>query len=83
MPQNQNLHLNHNITTCNKSLENVSKFKYLGTTVTNRNKVQDEIKEYILKAFDLLCMGVKHSLTLMDEHKLLVFENVFWKIYEH
>jgi hypothetical protein len=29
----------------NRSLENVSQFKYLGTTVTNQNLVQKEIEE--------------------------------------
>jgi hypothetical protein len=33
-----------NIKTVNRSFENVDKFKYLGTTVTNRNVIQEEIE---------------------------------------
>jgi hypothetical protein len=36
--------VNQNIRTANESLENVVKFKYLGTTLTNRNDIHDEIK---------------------------------------
>jgi hypothetical protein len=32
------------IQTGNRSFENVSQFKYLGTTATNRNLIQEEIK---------------------------------------
>jgi hypothetical protein len=34
---------NHKIKTDNKSLERVEQFKYLGTTLTNRNSIQEEI----------------------------------------
>jgi hypothetical protein len=35
---------NRDIKITNKSSENVSQFKYLGTTVTNQNLIQEEMK---------------------------------------
>jgi hypothetical protein len=35
---------NHDIKTANRSFENVEQFKYLGTTVTYQNLIQEEIK---------------------------------------
>jgi hypothetical protein len=35
---------NHDIKIGKRSFENVSQFKYLGTTVTNQNLIQEEIK---------------------------------------
>jgi hypothetical protein len=40
----QNVGQNRDTKTANKSFENVSQFKYLGTTVTNQNLIQEEIK---------------------------------------
>jgi hypothetical protein len=40
----QNVGQNQDIKIANRSFENVSQFKYLGTTVTNQNLIQEEIK---------------------------------------
>jgi ribosomal protein S2 len=35
---------NHDTKITNRSFENVAQFKYLGTTITNQNLIQEEIK---------------------------------------
>jgi hypothetical protein len=40
----QNAGQNYNIKICDRSFENVTQFKYLGTTVTNQNLIWEEIK---------------------------------------
>jgi sorting nexin-29 len=44
MSCDQNAGQNHNIKIDKKSFEMVEEFKYLGTTLTNRNSIQEEIK---------------------------------------
>jgi hypothetical protein len=41
----QNTGDNRDIKIANRSFENVSLFKYLGTTVTNQNLIKEEIKK--------------------------------------
>jgi hypothetical protein len=43
--RDQNAGQNREIIIGNKSFKNVSQFKYLGTTVTNENLIQEEIKK--------------------------------------
>jgi hypothetical protein len=44
LSHHQNIGRNQNIKIANRAFENVSQFKYLGTTVTNQNLIQEEIK---------------------------------------
>jgi hypothetical protein len=44
LSRHQNEGQNHNIKIGDRSFENVSQFKYLGTTVTNQNLIQEGIK---------------------------------------
>jgi hypothetical protein len=47
LSRHQSVGRNPDITTANRSFENVSQFKYLGTTVTNQNLIQVEIKRIL------------------------------------
>jgi hypothetical protein len=44
LSRHQNAGQNQDIKLANKSFENVSQFKYLETTVTNQNLIQEEIR---------------------------------------
>jgi hypothetical protein len=44
LSRHQNAGQNRDIKIANRSFENVSQFKYLGTTVTNPNLIPEEIK---------------------------------------
>jgi hypothetical protein len=44
MSRHPNSGQNQNIRTADESFEKVAAFKYLGTTLTNQNDIQDEIK---------------------------------------
>jgi hypothetical protein len=106
MYRNQNAGQNHNIKADNKSFERVEEFKYLGTTLTNRNSIHEEVKSRLksgnachhsvqnLLSSRLLSKNTKirvyrtavlpvvlcgcetWSLTLREEQRLRVFENM-------
>jgi hypothetical protein len=42
LPRHQNAGQNHDIKIANRCFDNVAQFKYLGTTVTNQNLIQEE-----------------------------------------
>ena len=42
--RDQNAERNHSVRIANSTFERVDEFKYLGTTLTNQNSIQEEIK---------------------------------------
>jgi hypothetical protein len=60
----------------NTSLENLSQFQYLGTTVTNQNLIQEEIKRRLISGNDC-CHSVQNLL-----YSRLLSKNVKVRIYK-
>jgi hypothetical protein len=74
--RDQNAGRNREIKIGNKSFENVSQFKYLGTTVTNQNLIQEEIKRRLISG-----NAFYHSVQyLLSSH--LLSKNVKVRIYK-
>jgi hypothetical protein len=70
LSRNQNAGQNHNVNIDNKSFERVEEFKYLGTTLTNRNSIHEEIKNR-LKSGNTCYHSVQNLLssTLLSKNK--------------
>jgi hypothetical protein len=63
MSRHPNSEQNQNIRIANEWFENVAKFKYLGTTLTNQNDIHDEIKsrECLLSFSPKYCLPASHK----------------------
>jgi hypothetical protein len=59
MSRHPNSGQNQNIRRANESFENVAKFRYLGTTLTNQNEIHDEIKSRLNSGNALLLFSPK------------------------
>jgi hypothetical protein len=78
MSRNQNARHNHNINIDNISFERVEEFKYLGTALTNRNSIQEEIKSR-LKSGNACYHSVQNLLSsrlLSRNTKIRVYRNI-------
>jgi hypothetical protein len=76
LSRHQNAGQNRDIQIANRSFENVAQFKYLGTTVTNQNLIQEEIKRRFSSG-----NACYHSVqSLLSSH--LLSRNVKMRIYK-
>jgi hypothetical protein len=62
LSRHQNEGRNHDIKTGNRCFENVSQFRYLGTTITNQNLIQEEIKRR-LNSGNTCCHSIQNLLS--------------------
>ena len=82
MSPDQNAGRSHNMKTDNTSFEMVEEFKYLGTTLTNQNSIQEEIKSR-LKSWNASYHSVQHLLSsslLSRNLKIKIYRNTILPI---
>jgi hypothetical protein len=79
MSHNQNKGENHNIKVDNKPFERVEKFKYLGTVLTNRNSIQEEIKSRLKFGNDCYqsVQDLLSSSLLSKNTKIKIYKTIF------
>jgi hypothetical protein len=76
LSRHQNAGQNHEINIDNRCFENVAQFRYLGTTITDQNLMQEEIKRRLNSG-----NACYHSVqNLLSSH--LLSENVKVRVYE-
>jgi hypothetical protein len=69
MSRDRNAGQSHSMKTDNSSFKRMEKFKYLGTTLTNKNSIQEEIKSR-MKLGNACCHSVWNILSsrLLSRH---------------
>jgi hypothetical protein len=75
MSREQTAGLGHTMEVDNSCIKRVEEFKYLGTTLTYQNSIQEEIKSR-LKSWNVCCSSVENRLSYS-----LLSKNINIKIY--
>jgi hypothetical protein len=81
--RNQNAGQHQNVKIHNKSLERVEELRYLGSTLTNRNSIHEEIKSR-LKSGNACCQSVQNLLSsrlLSKNTKIRVYRTVILPVF--
>ena len=78
MSRDQNARRSHSMKIDNSSFERVEKFKYLGTTLTYRNYIQEEIKSRLKSgnAFYHSVQNILYSSMLSENIKIMSYRNI-------
>ena len=84
MSRDQNAGRSHSMKTDKSSTEGVEEFKYLGTTLTNKNSIQEEIKSRV-KLGNACYYSVQNLLSssLLSKKlkiKILVYRTIIWPV---
>jgi hypothetical protein len=80
VPHHQKVGQNYDIKTANRCFDNVAQFKYLGTTVTNQNLIQEEIKKR-LNSGNVCCHSVQNVLSpclLSGNIKIRIYKTIIF-----
>ena len=75
----------HNVRTDNSTFERVEEFKYLGTNLTNKNSIAEEIKSG-LRSGNACCHSVPNLLSsrlLLKNLKIKIYRNIILPVVLH
>jgi hypothetical protein len=78
LSRHQNVGQNRDVKIANRSFENVSQFKYLGTTVTKKNLIQEKIKRRLNSVQNLLSSRLLSTNLKIRIYKMIILPVVLY-----
>ena len=85
MSRDQNAGRSHSIKIDNSSFERVEVFKYLGTTLTNQNSIEEEIESRLKSGIDcfhsvqnLLSSSLVTKILKIKIYRIIIFLLLLW-----
>jgi hypothetical protein len=79
LSRQQNERQNRDINIANRSFETVSQFKYLGTTITNQNLIQGEIKRRLIPVMLPTVQSRAFCLPVCCQNlKMRIYKTIIW-----